>query len=120
MTTREFVLLALVVVGSPLVSGCTIRTADMTLMSTRMVNVDRVDLDKLPTTRRVVGEDRKWMVLFIPLGIPHLKDAVDDALNKGNGDLMTDAVVYQSGWTTLLFGQSVLRVEGDVVKTRKQ
>jgi hypothetical protein len=120
MTIRQLVLLALVIVGSPLVSGCSVRTADMTLMSTRMVNIDRVDLDKLPTTQRVVGEDRKWVVLFIPIGLPHLKDAVDDALNKGKGDLMTDAVVHQSYWTALLFGQTALTVEGDVVKTRKQ
>jgi hypothetical protein len=103
-----------------LLSGCTIRTADMTLMSTRIVNVDHVDIDKLPTTRRVVGEDKRWVVLLIPLGLPHLKDAVDDALTKGNGDLMTDAVVYQTGWNVLLIGQTILKVEGDVVKTRNQ
>ena len=102
-------------------SACSIRTADMTLMSTRIVHLDRVDIDKLPTTKRVVGETSKTTILLIPFfGLPQLKDAVDDALNKGNGDLMTDAVVYQSQWTAILVGGMTIRVEGDVVKTRGQ
>lgn len=117
---RKPLLCGCVVAVATLVSACSIRTADMTLMSTRIVNLDHVDLDKLPTTRRVVGEDKRWIILFIPLGLPHLKDAVDQALDKGNGDLMTDAVVHQGGWTAILFGQTSLTVEGDVVKTRKQ
>jgi hypothetical protein len=92
-----------------LVSGCSTRIADMTLMTTRIVSLDRVDLDKLPT-KRVIGEDTRWTVLFIPLGFPTLKDAVDDALNKGGGDLMTDAVVRVSGWTAILFGANTIQV----------
>ncbi len=116
---RQPCLLSLVIGFATVLAGCSIRVADMTLMSTRIVALNRVDLDKLPITKRVVGEDSKWNILGIPLGVPHLKDAVDDALNKGGGDLMTDAVVYQSGWTVVLFGQNSLRVEGDVVRTRK-
>lgn len=110
------VLIALVV--TLMTIGCSMRVADMTVITTRVVALDRVDLDKLPTKRRVVGETTAWHILLIPLGIPILKDAVDDALNKGGGDLMTDAVVTSGGWTAILFGQSWLKVEGDVVKTR--
>lgn len=100
------------------VSGCTQRIGDMTVITNRLVNLDRVDLDKLPTKKRVIGEDSRWMVLFIPLGMPTLKDAVDDALNKGGGDVMTDAVVRETFWWAILFGKMGLVVEGDVVKTR--
>jgi hypothetical protein len=117
---RRRLCLGLALAGAMAASGCAIRTGDMTLISTRVVSLDKVDLDKLPTTHRVTGEDWKWNVLFIPLGFPHIKDAVDDALNKGNGDLMTDAVFRQTGWSLILFGQNGLIVEGDVVKTRKQ
>jgi hypothetical protein len=116
---RQLCLLSLAIGFATVLVGCSIRVADMTLMSTRIVALDRVDIDKLPVTRRVVGEDSRWNILGIPLGVPHLKDAVDDALNKGNGDLMTDAVIYQTGWTAIIVGQNSLRVEGDVVKTRK-
>jgi hypothetical protein len=90
----------------------------MTVITTRMVALDRVDLDKLPTKRRVAGESTRWNILIIPLGFPTIKEAVDDALNKGGGDLMTDAVVTSEGWTAILFGLTRLKVEGDVVKTR--
>jgi len=112
----------LVVLGiAILASGCSRRIADMTLMTTRIVSLDRVDLDKLPTKRRVVGEASRWWVLFIPLGLhPTLKEAVDDALNKGGGDIMTDAVVRVSGWTAILFTVETIEVEGEVVKTRNQ
>ena len=99
-------------------TGCSTRIADMTVITTRMVALDRVDLDKLPTKRRVAGESTRWVILIIPLGFPTIKEAVDDALDKGGGDLMTDAVVTSEGWTAILFGLTRLKVEGDVVKTR--
>lgn len=103
-----------------LLSGCSMRIADMTMITTRIVSLDRVDLDKLPTKQRVVGEDTRWTVLFIPLGTPTLKDAVDDALSKGGGDIMTDVVVRRVAWTAILFGMESIQVEGEVVKTRNQ
>ncbi len=115
MRTLAITAVALSIFGS---QGCTIRQADLTAISTRSVNLDRVDLDSLPRKGRVEGRTSKWMILGIPLGIPHLEDAVDDALTEGQGDLLTDAVVYQSGWSVIFFGQSTISVEGEVVSTR--
>ena len=100
-----------------LATGCSIRLADFTVISTKSVELDRVDLDDLPKTENVTGYDKKLMLLFFPLGIPHIENAVDDALEKGNGDAMTDAVLYSSSWWFIV-GQNILKVEGDVVNTR--
>lgn len=108
------IVLALLSDGS---SGCMTRVGDMTMISSRNVNLDKVDVDKLPQTRGVVGTDRHFVLFFIPFGVPHIKDAVDDALDKGNGDLMTDVVFYQGGWWFIV-GENILRVKGTVVKTR--
>jgi hypothetical protein len=89
------------------------------MISTKSITLDRVDIDSLPQTKGVEGKTSKWMILFIPLGFPHLEDAIDDALDKGNGDLMTDGVVYSGGWWALLAGQSTITVKGTVVKTRE-
>lgn len=97
-------------------SGCAIRIADLNAVSTRNVNLDRVDLDQLPG-KVVEGESSRWIFLFIPFGSPTLEEAVDDALDKGAGDLITDAVVETSSWW-FLFGQAKLSVKGTVVKTR--
>lgn len=108
----------LCLVGLVLTFGCTTRLADLTVVSTRNVTLEKVDLDSLPQARGVVGKDSKFMFLFIPLGIPHLEDAIDDALDKGNGDIMTDAVLYSKVWSLLLIGENALEVKGNVVKTR--
>jgi hypothetical protein len=107
------VLLAFILGG---MVGCQIRQADLTAISTRNVSLDRVDLDKLQGSR-VHGEDSAFVFLFIPFGFPHLEDAIDEALNRGGGDLLTDAVVHQSGWWFIV-GQSTITVDGVAVKTR--
>lgn len=99
-----------------LCSACTIRTADMTVLSTRNVNLDGVNLDALQG-QTVEGTDTAWNVLLIPLGFPHLEDAVDDALDQGGGDILTDAVVHVGGWWFII-GQQWITVRGTVVKTR--
>lgn len=100
-----------------LTAGCAVRQADMTLVSTRNVKLDKMDIDSLPQTREVVGKDSRFIFLFLPLGLPHLENAIDDALDKANGDLMTDAVLFSKGWWFLI-GQNILEVKGTVVKTR--
>ena len=114
--TLSLLLMGLTVLLS---SGCSMRLGDMSVISTRNLSLDTVDLDRLPQTERVVGRDTKWMILIFPIGIPHLEDAIDDALEKGNGDVMVDAVVHSSGWWFLI-GQNTISVKGSVVKTRGQ
>jgi hypothetical protein len=103
-------------------SACTIRTADLTLASNRLVELDRVDLDALPTKRRVVGQDRKFIPIFFPAAslMPTLETAVDDALNKGQGDLLTDAVVKIQSLFAVLGVVETLSIEADVVDTRQR
>ncbi len=100
-------------------AGCAYRIGDMTVLSTRGVNLDKIDLDKMPQTKNVSGTDSKFIFLFIPLGFPHLENAVDDALDKGGGDLMIDAVIQSEGWWFII-GQTAISVKGNVVKTRGQ
>jgi hypothetical protein len=99
-------------------TACSLRLADLSAVSTKNVSLDKVDLDSLPQTKGIVGKDTKWTILFIPLGFPHLEDAIDDALDKGNGDVMIDAVLHERYWWFII-GQDSLEVKGTVVKTRK-
>jgi hypothetical protein len=117
--SARFATSLLLALGFAMMSGCATRIGDMTLISSKTVNLDKIDIDKCPQTKNVVGRDTRFWFLFIPFGVPHLKDAVDDALAKGNGDLMTDAAFYSTGWWFLI-GQSGLEVRGTVVQTRAQ
>ena len=109
MRQTRVTLLVLCMAVAVCLSGCKVRLADMSVLSTRNVSLDKV--------RNVAGIDSKWMILFFPIGIPHLENAVDDALNKGDGDLMIDAVLSAGGWWFLV-GKNTIIAEGTVVKTR--
>lgn len=112
-SSRAFVLAAITL--GMFISGCAIRGADFTAISTKNVNLKGVDLNKLDG-RRVEGRDSNFVFLFIPFGFPHLEDAVDDALAKGGGDLMLDAVFHARSWWFLV-GQDIIEVKGTVVNT---
>ena len=120
---RSSVLLALLL-SSVLASACTMRQGDFTVMTNRMVNLDRVDLDELPRQKRVKGEETKLIELFFipfpPSSYPSIEGAVDDALNKGDGDLITDAVITMTRTSFILGTTQKITVEGDVVATRRK
>lgn len=104
-------------IGLTLTSGCMTRMADCTVASTKNVKLTRLDIDSLPRTEGVEGTSVQPTFLFIPLsGLPNVKDALDDALAKGHGDLMVNAVFYQGGWW-FLFGENIITVKGEVVNT---
>ena len=106
--------------GLALTSGCMTRMADCTVASTKNVKLSKLDLDSLPRTKGVEGQSTQvWFLGLIPFsGSPNIKDALDDAFAKGDGDLMIDAVFYQGGWSIILFSQDIISVKGEVVKTR--
>jgi hypothetical protein len=106
--------------GLALTSGCMTRMADCTVASTKNVKLSKLDLDSLPRTKEVEGQSKQLKLLgLIPLsGPPNIKDALDDAFAKGDGDLMIDAVFYQGGWYAILFSGNIISVKGEVVKTR--
>lgn len=93
-------------------SGCSVRVADLTLVSTKNIDLSNVTLD-LKKGKRTKGEDCVFVFLF-PFGIPNLKDAIDDALEKANGNIMVDQVSYYVN-KSFLIGQSCIEVEGTVL-----
>lgn len=102
-------------------SGCMTRMADCTVASTKNVKLSKLDIDSLPRTKDVEGQSTQFKILLglIPLsGPPNIKDALDDAFDKGDGDLMIDTVFYEGGWSALLVSENIISVKGEVVKTR--
>lgn len=87
------------------------------MISTRNIVLNETDIDKKPQMKNVIGEDKKFWFLFIPFGIPRIEPAVNDALAKGNGDLMIDASLDSVGWWFLI-GEIGYEIKGTVVNTR--
>jgi len=98
-------------------SGCTFRVADLTVAGTRNLNLESMKIDYAKVTKNVEGSDSAVMLLGIPLGYPNLEEAIDDGLRKANGNLMSDAVVYWTGISFILFGVNTITVKGDSYNT---
>ena len=93
-----------------LIAGCTQRIADFTFISTRSVDIG----GKYKKIARYTGSDSRIDILTIPFGIPDLKKAVDNCIDAGKGDLLTDAVVDFNQWTAIAYGERKYVVSGDV------
>lgn len=95
--------------------GCAHRVADFTIASTKTIALNRIDLKTAALTRNVEATDGRLWFLIIPLAPkPRIKEAMDKCLEKASGDYMTNAVVYEEGWSLLLFSWGSFTVKGDV------
>lgn len=101
------------------ISGCTARFADLTLVSTKNIDLSNTKFN-IKDGRRVTGEDCKMIFLGIPLGYPTLQEAVDDALEKGGGNLMIDQVSYVKGFSLIIVGQTCILAEGTVINVNEK
>jgi len=96
-------------------SGCSQRVADLTLISTKNIDLSDTTLDARHG-KRVKGDHCAYSLLgLLPLGVPNLKNAVDRALEAGGGNIMVDEVTYVRSYYFILFGMSCVDVEGTVL-----
>ncbi len=103
--------LLVLLAAAVLLPACTQRIGDFTLISTKNVDIGG-KYKKLDD--RFTGEDMKPMILTIPIGVPDLKQAVDNCIESGKGELLSNAVVESSFWTVIIYGQMKYVVRGDV------
>lgn len=70
-------------------SGCTTRVADFTAISTKNIYPKGIDISALPKQEGIEALD----VGFLWIGAS-VSDAIDKALERGQGNLMIDCVIY--------------------------
>jgi len=115
MMNKNRFTVGLLFLAGVLSSSCTIRHGDFTVLSTKNVEISRVDLKQIDFTRNVEGTDGRFSLLFIPFGAkPIMEEAVDSCIEKGGGDFMTSAKIYHTDWSVILFGWEQWKVKGDV------
>ena len=95
-------------------SGCSIRMLDLTVGSSKNFDINSGDLQK---GKRVVGEDSAPVFLFIPFGVPNMKEAVDNAIEQERCAVgLSDVVVTQNNHTLMmLVGTLGYEVEGNLI-----
>ncbi len=94
-----------------LLSSCTTRIADFTLASSKNINLNS---DNLVIGDRVTGEDKK-IIVYIPLGIPSVKEAADQAIEKNKCAVGLSDVTLTNKYLWLFFGYTIYEVEGNLV-----
>lgn len=99
-----------------LTNGCSVRVADLTLVSTKNIDLSDANFDA-KKGRRAKGEDCVVLLLGVPFGVPNLEKAVDKALETGGGNVMVDQVTYANAVNFIIAGQSCIEVEGTVLNT---
>lgn len=109
---RKLILLFIIALCA---AGCTVRQTGFTVLSTKHVELSRIDLKDTDVAREQHGSDSRLWILFIPLsGNPTLENAVNACLENGKGDFIINPVVDSSWWSLILFSYGSWYVKGDV------
>ncbi len=93
--------------------GCTTRLTDFTIASTKTI-----ELSKVPTFKRggqrTTGKDTAHIIIFIPLGQPNIKEAIDRAIEKipGAVALLDGVISIRNFYIPYVYGQNSYIVEG--------
>jgi len=100
-------------VGALLLTGCTNRVTDFTIISTKNVDLSAMS-EYQKGDDRVRGEDSLFFLLMLPLGNRiDLKEAIDNGIENVPGAVaLVDGVVYVRSWHIGLFGETAYVVEG--------
>lgn len=106
---KLFIVIMLVAV----VSGCTTRLVDFTILSTKNVDLTRAATFERGNSR-VEGKDTAYIIIFIPTGVPNVKEAIDRAIESVPGAVaLVDGVVSSNFfYFPYVYGQETYVVEG--------
>ena len=103
----------MVIVMVAAIAGCTHRVGDLTIISTRQVNLAQAQMDPRRGSR-VKGSDCRVSILWPVL--PNLGKAVENALQNSGGDVLVDQVTYMSTYWIGIGSLACVRVEGTAVR----
>lgn len=103
-------------IGALVLSGCSVRFADMTVASSKNYNLNASSFVK---GKRVIGEDSA-AVIIVPTGIPNMKTAMDRAIEQDKCAVALTDVVMINENHSFLFGKIGVKVEGTLVIDQSQ
>lgn len=113
---RAISLSALAFIAVATISGCTTRVADLTVASSKNINLHSTALS---TGKRVEGSDSVGVVLF-PLGQPNVKTAIDRAVEKDRCAVGLSDVVIDQEFFAFIFGYVKYNVKGNLIIDNEQ
>lgn len=98
-------------------TACSTHIGNFSALATGTYRGENIDSKHLVKNNAEGSSCRTWF-LFIPFGAaPKVDQAVSEALSQMNGDIMTNARLYETWWTIFLFSGGCYKMEGDVYRT---
>ena len=96
-------------------TGCVSRVADLTLCSTKNVDVRKAHYTS--SKRRVTGETMREFVFVFPVGRCDVKEAIDRAIENAPGAVALANVTVEYGWwyIPIIYACQWYTIEGDPV-----
>ncbi|HWR73716.1 MAG TPA: hypothetical protein VN604_11155 [Nitrospirota bacterium] len=117
MKRKPHILILIILVVSVILPGCVLKKADLSVVGTKNLNLDMIGFEKVG--ENVTGESSSYSILLIPFNHMTIEGAVQNALQKVNGDVMTDTAVYYKLWMIPPFyGKTAIEVTGTVWKQK--
>lgn len=98
--------------------SCTNRLADLTVASTKNMDLKHVAGYTTNYNVRSRGEDKKHWILIFPTGIPDVKEAIDEAIEKNGPNCvgLSNATLVEKWWyIPFIYGQYSFVAEGDPI-----
>lgn len=107
---------AVILLGTGLLSGCVHRVADLTYVSTKTMSQEEF---AFTTTdgEKVEGKDSAHIILIFPTGNPNAEEALDRAIEKKKGGVALKNASIYSSWFYIpyIYGRSTITVKGEVL-----
>lgn len=96
-------------------SGCITRWADLTLLSSKNVDVRKAHF--VDNKKRITGETLQHVIVCFPVGQLHIKEAVDRAIESAPGAVALSDATVEHGWWYIpyIYGRGWFTVEGNPV-----
>ncbi|UYD60287.1 hypothetical protein OPFAMLBM_00288 [Aeromonas phage avDM12-TAAL] len=101
-----------VIALAALSTGCSQRVADLTVASTKNINLDN---GKFEYGNRVTGTDQRGILFGIPVGIPEVKTAADRAIEQDRCAVGLKDVVVDYSFFSFFFGFMQYDVTGNLI-----
>jgi hypothetical protein len=101
---------SVIICATLILGGCvSMEMAEFSMVSTKPLNLN----NEFVASKRVTGKDMKHQVFIIPIGVPRVDSAIENALNKSGANYLTDVKVTSNTWLIpLIYGQLSIEVEG--------
>lgn len=96
-----------------LLSSCTQRVLDFTIVSSKNIDIEHSH-SFIKKNQRTQGKDMVHWIILIPTGVPHIKEALDKAIESTPGcvALMDGVITYKFWWIPYVYGKEYYIVEG--------